>query len=496
MRVLPKSLLIAALVALAFGIARCDGGMNISIDLTPRRDLGTERAELGLIGSDELDLSGTSLPTPIIDAIAPSAVPNFVDAPITIYGQHFQPGAIVAVNSKPCVSTSVVSSGVINCVVPAAPRICGPAVITVTNSDHQSGVDTQHFFYGPATIKFGAPVQSAAKPSLALHALSVDVNADGRLDLIVPGGANGAYPLYLYLGKGNGTFLSGVPFGTTVQDAAFGDMNGDGAPDIVMADSAQSHLSLLLGQGNGTFVASPVASSDPAPIAVTVGDFDGDRDLDIGYATAAANASVLYNAGNGTFGSSQTLFSFSSIPRWVQFADMNRDGRPDVVYGLDVLTSLNLLGIILDKGASGREAKTITYNANTSLLLAKDVNGDQIVDAVFTAGGKVGEMLNDGAANLSARQDLTVGSFIIRSTAVEDLNNDGLMDIVTNNGSFFSYLQSKGGGAYASALNVFGAVLGDPIAVADFDGDSLKDVAILGYSGSQIVIQVFPQTCN
>ena len=497
MKRLPTFLVFIGAVALAFGGVQCDGRADISVALTPTLDLGNRTPDLAMTGIvDVFDLSGSVQLDPGISAIVPAAVPNSIESPITIYGQNFRPGATVTVSSKPCVSASVVSPWIINCIVPAAPRICGPVVVAVTNPDHKSGINTSSFFYGPSAIKFGTPVQSPGQPSLALRALAADVNGDGKLDLAVPGGTSGAAPLYLYLGRGDGTFALGVPYGTSVQDAAIGDMNGDGKPDIVLADSAQSNLTLLIGQGNGSFSPSSIPGTGPSPIAVSVADFDGDRDLDIGYATSTFTVSVIYNLGSGTFDTSKAGVPFSSTPRWVQFADMNRDGRPDLVYGTDVLTNLSLLGVILDKGTAGREAKTITYNTNTSLLIARDVNGDQLVDAVFTAGGKVSVMLNDGAGNLSGRQDLAIGSLVIRSAAVEDLNNDGPMDIVTNNGGFFSYLQSKGGGTYASPLNTFGVVLGSSMVVADFDGDSLKDVAVLGNLGAQSVIQVFPQTCN
>lgn len=496
MRPWPTYRTVLAIAGLTLGLAQCVGRTNISVDPPHATDLGVALRDQSAAVDETLDLNVLVTTPPSIRRFVPTGVRNTGSAPITIYGEGFRSGATVTINSQPCVSVSVVSPSEINCTVPAAPRICGPAVVAVTNPDHQSAVNTRDFFYGPAVVKFGSPMQSPGQVSVASRGSAADVNRDGKLDLVVPGGAGSMAPLYLYLGQGNGTFAAGAPYGAAVQDAAIGDVTGDGILDMVLADSAQSGLTLLSGRGNGTFASSLIPGSEPFPTAAAIGDYDGDVDLDIGYATSTSSVSILYNAGNGSFDATRGIFAFSAPPRWLQFADMNRDGRPDLVYGIDVLTSLNLLGLILDNGASGREAKTIAYSANTSWLAARDMNGDQLVDAVFAAGGKISVMLNDGAANLSARQDTTVGAVVIRSAVLEDLNADGLSDIVTNNGGFFSYLQGKGGGTYAASIETFNTVLGNPIAVADFDGDSLKDVALVGSAGAQTLIQVYLQVCN
>jgi hypothetical protein len=85
------------------------------------------------------------------------------------------------------------------------------------------------------------------------------------------------------LGNGNGTFQAAKNFFTstpiTTTGLAFSvkvaDLNGDGRPDLAVADY-NGEVSVLLGNGNGTFKAAKVFSAGPYPISLAVADLNGD----------------------------------------------------------------------------------------------------------------------------------------------------------------------------------------------------------------------------
>jgi hypothetical protein len=165
---------------------------------------------------------------------------------------------------------------------------------------------------------------------------AADLRHNGTLDLVLGGGLPGVAVL---LGNGDGTF--GVPrflstghFTPNVARAAVvADVNGDGIPDILVADDEvgnPGNLSVLLGNGDGTFKPAVLYPVDFAPLSLTVGDFFGDGTL--GVATANFNretVSVLRGNGDGTFGPA-TNYLVGSSPGQIASGDFNGDGAPDL----------------------------------------------------------------------------------------------------------------------------------------------------------------------
>jgi hypothetical protein len=129
-----------------------------------------------------------------------------------------------------------------------------------------------------------------------------DFNGDGKLDLAV---ANGSGTVRVLLGNGDGTFQTAASYavGLVPLSMAVGDFNGDGQLDLVVAnaavgDSPSGTLSVLLGNGDGTFQTAITygAGTNADPWCAAVGDFNGDGKPDLAVANnASANVAVLLN---------------------------------------------------------------------------------------------------------------------------------------------------------------------------------------------------------
>src|SRR6202162_295764 len=63
------------------------------------------------------------------------------------------------------------------------------------------------------------------------------------------------------------------PVGTGPAAVAVGDFNGDGKPDVAVANSGSTFVSILLGNGNGTFQAALMADAGGPQSSIVVGDF-------------------------------------------------------------------------------------------------------------------------------------------------------------------------------------------------------------------------------
>ena len=167
--------------------------------------------------------------------------------------------------------------------------------------------------------------------------VSADFNGDGKADLAAAGPAG----IAILLGNGNGTFQPATfPFTSQYGGLLTADLNGDGKADLIAINNgtpqepATPSSQVFLGNGDGTFKA---LSPGPASV-MALADVNGDGKLDaIGaeLAFSLLDYGVLLGNGDGTFGSFIPVISFPAglAPSFVQTADMNGDGKPDLTFG-------------------------------------------------------------------------------------------------------------------------------------------------------------------
>ena len=129
---------------------------------------------------------------------------------------------------------------------------------------------------------------------------------------------------------------------------AVGDLNGDGKPDLVVANRGSNTVSVLLGNGQRHLRAATNFAAGTAPYSVAVGDLNGDGKPDLVVANYGSNTvSVLLGTGNGTFAAA-TNFAVGTAPYSVAVADVNGDGKPDLVVADG---GSNDVSVLLNNGA-------------------------------------------------------------------------------------------------------------------------------------------------
>jgi hypothetical protein len=318
----------------------------------------------------------------------------------------------------------------------------------------QSGWDlpAQHF---PQPLIFGFPEVYDAGAPAAQSVTMADVNGDGKLDLLVADETGVA----VLLGNGDGTFQAAVNYSSGGFDAysvAVGDVNGDGKLDLVVANfcydgdcpnAGGGGVAVLLGNGDGTF--DPAVTYDVNNwnnSSVVLADLNGDGKLDIvvgGGACAdgalgctAGRISVLLGNGDGTFGPPTFYNPGGFYTQAVAVADVNGDGKPDILAG------------------SCSESQVPSCN-----------------------GGRVAEFLGNGDGTFQPPVFYSTGGVDAMSIAVADVNGDGNLDLLVANGAGVGELLGNGDGGFQTKAI---AMPNPPysLALGDVNGDGKLDLVL------------------
>jgi len=166
-----------------------------------------------------------------------------------------------------------------------------------------------------------------------------DMDADGRLDLVV--GSYTSKTVGIYKGLGSGGFAEPVVSNAGIKPLFLrvAQLNPDTLPDVVVVDRDGHSFSVLLNRGDGSLVEGVVYTTDSFPLDFSIADFDGDGHLDLAIPEQYSEGFGLYlGKGDGTFTERQPYatggaFSATFGAECVATvsADLNGDSKPDLM---------------------------------------------------------------------------------------------------------------------------------------------------------------------
>ncbi|HSV16483.1 MAG TPA: FG-GAP-like repeat-containing protein [Tepidisphaeraceae bacterium] len=295
-----------------------------------------------------------------------------------------------------------------------------------------------------------------------------DVNGDGKRDLIVLGSKNNNGLIGVLLGNGNGTFKPVVSYaagGVARGGVGIADFNGDGKPDLVVAqfaaiDSTHSAVDVLINNGSGTFKPFYTVAVPPAARSVAVGDFNKDGKTDL----AVADGLGVNNQLDGTYPAGVTIMLGNGHGSFSKAAQYNALPTPDA-------------------GSDGHGGGDVV---NPELITAGDLNGDGNLDLVLSLyDHNIDIYLGNGNGTFHSAVGADTGEYP-RSVAFVDVNHDGKKDLVVDNigkqsasepGSI-AVLLGNGNGTVQPAIQFTPFNYPGWMTAGDFNGDGRTDLAI------------------
>ena len=282
------------------------------------------------------------------------------------------------------------------------------------------------------------------------------------------------------------------PTGNGPGSVVVGDFNGDGIPDLAVANTGSTFayeyfLTILLGNGDGTFTATATTRTGAYPSSIAVGDFNGDGIADLAVTDYVYdNATILLGNGDGTFTATAVSPATGNGPDSVAVGDFNGDGKADLAVANDYS---NTVTILLGNGDGTFTATTVspaTGNVPISIAVG-DFNGDGKADLAVAnyQDGTVTILLGNGNGTFTATATSPATGTEPFSVAVGDFNGDGKADLAVanknaGNAGTVTILLGKGDGTFTAAA-VSPATGNGPesVGVGDFNGDGKADLAVV-----------------
>ncbi|WP_428233128.1 FG-GAP-like repeat-containing protein [Flavobacterium sp.] len=370
-----------------------------------------------------------------------------------------------------------------------------------------------------------------------------DLDGDGKSDLAVANANSHTISVFRNTTTsgsiGAASFATKVDFATNYnpRSIAISDLDGDGKLDLVAANYVDGSVSVLRNTAtSGTITASSFATkvdfiTGSGSYSVAIGDLDGDGKPDLAVANLYDfTVSLLRNtttSGTITTSSFATKVDFPTepSPKSIAIGDLDGDGKPDLAVVNNSISTVSVLRNTATRGTitTSSFAAKVGFAAgfNPEFIALGDLDGDGKLDlAVTNNNGAVSVLRNTAVSgaidtgSFAAKVDFKTGASPV-SVAIGDLDGDGKPDLAvananndtvssaflnTNSVSVLRNTATNGAidaGSFASKINFATSTDPKSVTIGDLDGDGKPDLVVASYVAyNSGVVSVLRNTSN
>ncbi|MBC7741002.1 MAG: VCBS repeat-containing protein, partial [Bdellovibrionaceae bacterium] len=328
-----------------------------------------------------------------------------------------------------------------------------------------------------------------------IELISIDVNGDGLNDLVVLNSSDPSIGIILSTGGGlYGPMTKVNAICTTPNGIASGDVDEDGKVDLVIScgNSVTTSMQIYKGSGNGQFTFSSnilLAGGEFIPYGITVADINKDGHVDL--ISSAAGSAMMYvrkGVGNGTF-LAAVSYATGGSPGSIKVLDINKDTNMDIVV---INAADSTVSTFLNNGTGAFTALQIySTRAGPMALTIADFNGDTYPDFAVAnnVDSSVTVFINTTTSDFAESTTLPAGVGT-NSVASVDYNKDGKIDLAVSNGSdsTVSVYTGLGNGQFTALATI--AVGSYPVFLTfdDVNQDTFKDIVVINNGDRQVQI--------
>ena len=272
-----------------------------------------------------------------------------------------------------------------------------------------------------------------------MNMISADVDQDGVMDLVLcVRGVSGGGVIVLRNVTAPGAEMGFERFpedrnfvlvtGQLPTDVLVADVTGDGANDIVAAFTGDLLVRIVPQAAPGLVFTDPInVPTEAAPLGLASGDFDGDGQIEVGFSQFdQARVRIIGPTGPASWDVEMDI-AVGQVPNYLRAADVNSDGRVDLMVSNNLSDSVSLL-VALPTGGFG--ISDFEAGPNPTALLAEDLDFDGDVDILVASltGYQFRVLLGDGEGSFM-QGTVFPGVYTASAAALADLTGNGVADL-------------------------------------------------------------------